>query len=158
MIRVRQPLDEHPFELLFGLLAILAGAALSAGVIAPTSINASLPELVVRAWGGTQLLAGMLMVSGIVLPYIRPPLLLLGLRLERGGLWPLSGAAAVYGLVALAFAGGRAAYTAGVLVAVMVACVSRARAVARLERTIIKHSRGRAVPRQEGHIVSDDGD
>lgn len=136
------PLSEHPFELLFGLLAFLAGLALTLGAVAPTSLNATLPVIVVRAWGVSQLLAGTFMVVGIVIRYWRPALFVYGLRVERAGLVPLSAACAVYGIVAIGYAGVRALYPAGVLAAVAIACLARTRAVAHLEQTIRRHSAG----------------
>lgn len=135
------PIAEHPFELLFGMLAILSGTALMFGAVAPTSLNATLPPAVVWAWGATQGMAGLLIVAGIVVRYLRPALLIVGFRMERAGLWPLSTAAGVYGIAALGYAGPRALYPAGVLAAVAAACVARALAVARLERTIRTHTR-----------------
>ncbi|MFI7113943.1 hypothetical protein ACIBK9_47035 [Nonomuraea sp. NPDC050227] len=136
------PLAEHPFELLFGLLFLLNGTAISFGAGPPASINATLPPAVVLAWGAIQLLAGLLIVAGIILRYWRPSLLLLGLRLERAGLWPLAAAVSVYGVVVVRYAGAPAVYTAGVLAAVAAACAARARTLARLEKTIIKYSGG----------------
>jgi hypothetical protein len=136
------PLAEHPFELLFGLMAFLSGLGLTLGAVAPVSLDATLPPSVVWAWGGIQLLAGALIVVGIVVRYLRPALLIVGFRLEQAGLWPLAAVAAVYGAVAVGYAGTRALYPAGVLVAVAAACVARAIAVARLERTIRKHTFG----------------
>lgn len=76
-------LAEHPFELLFGLLALLNGAALT-----------------------------------------------------------LAAVAAVYSVVALGYAGAGALFPVGVLAAVAVACVARARALAALERAIVQHMGG----------------
>lgn len=135
-------LAEHPFEVLFGLLAFFNGASLALGAVGPASFNATLPPLVVAAWGVAQFVAGGLIVVGIVLRYVRPALLLAGLRIERAGLWPLAAVAAVYSVVALGYAGQKALFPVGVLAAVAAACVARARAVAALERTIIKHSGG----------------
>lgn len=135
-------LAEHPFELLFGLLFALNGLSLAAGGTPPASLNATLPSLVVTAWGVAQLVAGALIVVGIVLRYVRPATLLIGLRLERAGLWPLAAVAAVYSVVALGYAGTRALFPVCVLAAVAFACVARARAVASLEATIRKHTRG----------------
>lgn len=134
------PLAEHPFELLFGLLAFVAGLGLTLGAVGPASLHATLPFAVVKAWGLVQLLAGALIVTGIVMRYARPPLLVIGLRLERAGLVPLAAAATVYGVVALGYAGPRAIYPVAVLLAVALACLSRVRTIARLERTIRKHS------------------
>ncbi|TYB69755.1 hypothetical protein FXF51_06215 [Nonomuraea sp. PA05] len=136
------PLAEHPFELLVGLAAFLSGAALVFGAGPPTSLNATLPPAVAWAWGGIQLLAGALIIVGIVIRYWRPALLIVGFRMERAGLWPLAAAATVYGIVVVGYAGVRAIYPAGVLVAVAVACAARAVAVSRLEKTIRKHTGG----------------
>lgn len=136
------PLADHPFELLFGVIALLGGVALVASGAAPASIDATLPVVVVRAWGLVQAGAGALIVAGIVVRYWRPALLLVGLRLERAGLWPLAAACAVYGVVAVVYAGPKAMYPGGVLTVIAVACVARARSVARLEATIRKHVGG----------------
>ncbi|NJP24471.1 hypothetical protein FLW53_09665 [Microbispora sp. SCL1-1] len=136
------PLADHPFELLFGVIALLGGVALVAAGAAPASINATLPVLVVKAWGLVQAGAGALIVSGIITRYWRPALLLVGLRLERAGLWPLAAACAVYGVVAVVHAGPRAMYPGGVLMVIAAACVARARAVSRLEATIRKYVGG----------------
>ena len=135
-------LAEHPFELLFGLLALVSGLSLASGARAPASLDATLPPAVVIAWGITQVVAGALIVTGIILRYARPALLLVGLRLERAGLWPLAAVAAVYSVVALGYAGSRALFPVGVLAAVAAACVARARAVAALDKAIVKHSGG----------------
>ncbi|MEO3856249.1 hypothetical protein [Acrocarpospora sp. B8E8] len=131
-------LSEHPFELLFGLIAILGGAAAALGVVSPTSINALLPLLVVRAWGVLQLAAGVSVVAGIVLS-ARADRLVLGWRLERAGLWPLAATLIIYAGVALAHSGMRALYPASFYLVFAAACVARARALARLEETIRKH-------------------
>jgi hypothetical protein len=136
------PLAEHPFELLFGLVAALSGLALTFGAVGPASLNAVLPRSVVLAWGGIQLFAGALIIVGIIIRYLRPAQLIVGFRLERAGLWPLAAAATVYAVVAVGYAGPPALYPAAVLVAVAVACGARAAAVARLERTIRKHTQG----------------
>jgi len=137
------PLAEHPFELLFGLVAVGGGVALLAGVTTPTSLIATLPRPVVTGWAVTELIGGALILVGILLRHARPSLLLLGLRLERAGLWPLSAAAAVYSVAALGYAGLGGLYPVSILLAVAVACVARARAVAGIESTIRKHSGGR---------------
>lgn len=129
-----RPLGERPFELLFGGVATVAGALTAAGFVGSASINASLPMPVVRAWGVLQFFAGALVVAGIVLTYVRPRALALGWRLERAGLWPLAATLAVYSAVALAYSGLRAAYPAAIFAAFSVACMARARALARLER------------------------
>ncbi|MER6942478.1 hypothetical protein ABT294_00520 [Nonomuraea sp. NPDC000554] len=139
------PLAEHPFEILFALLAFLNGLALTLGGSRPASLNATLPGVVVWAWGAIQVFAGAFIVAGIVLRYVRPAFLMIGLRLERAGLWPLSAAAAVYSVVALGYAGLRVLYPVSVLVAVAVACIARARAVAGIEKTVLKHTRGGSV-------------
>lgn len=136
------PLAEHPFELLFGLLAFAGGTVLTLGFVTPASLNASLPGLVVRVWGAMQLMAGALIVAGIILRYWRPAFVLVGLRLERAGLWPLAAACTVYGVVALGYAGLRAVYPAAVLLAFAAGCVARARSVARIESTIRRHQGG----------------
>lgn len=135
-------LAEHPFELLFGLLAFFNGASLALGAVGPASFNATLPPPVVAAWGVVQFVAGGLIVTGIALRYVRPALLLIGMRLERAGLWPLAAVAAVYSVVALGYAGQKAVFPVGVLAAVAVSCVARARAVASIEKTIAKHTGG----------------
>lgn len=136
------PLAEHPFELLIGLLFLLNGLVLTLGAGPPASLTATLPPVVAWAWGAIQMLAGALIIVGIVIRYLRPALLVVGFRLERAGLWPLAAAAAVYGIVALGYAGVRALYPVSVLAAVAAACVARAVAVSRLERTISKHTGG----------------
>lgn len=133
------PLAEHPFELVLGFVALLSGVALTAGAGPPASINATLPHLVVLAWGAIQVLAGVLIIAGIVIRYLRPALLIVGFRLERAGLWPLAAAATVYGVAGLGYAGLPALYPVGTLLAVAAACAARAAAVSRLERTIRKH-------------------
>ncbi|MFI6496921.1 hypothetical protein [Nonomuraea typhae] len=138
-------LAEHPFELLFGVLFLLSGLALALGAVPPTSLNATLPAAVVAAWGVVQLVAGLLIVVGITIRYAKPSLMVLGLRLERAGLWPLAAAVAVYGVAAIGYAGARAIYTAGVLAAVSAACVARALAAGRIEKTIVKYTRGGSV-------------
>lgn len=135
-------LAEHPFELLFGVLALLNGAALTLGAVRPISLDATLPAAVITAWGVAQFVAGGLIAVGILLRYIRPAHLLIGLRLERAGLWPLAAVAAVYSVVALGYAGPRALFPVGVLAVVAVACMARARTVAALERAIVKHAGG----------------
>lgn len=135
-------LTEHPFELLFGLLFAVNGLSLTLGGVPPASLNATLPPPVVAAWGVAQLLAGALIVTGIILRYARPALMLIGLRLERAGLWPIAAVCAVYSVVVLGYAGPRALFPVGVLAAVAAACVARARSVAALESTIRKHTRG----------------
>ncbi len=133
------PLAEHPFELLFGVVEFGAGLALVLGAVPPASLNSTLPPVVVWVWGVMQLLGGALIIAGIVLRYARPHLVLLGLRLERAGLWPLAAACATYSLVVLGYAGMRALYPAAVLLAVAVACGARARSVAGIERTIHRY-------------------
>ena len=135
-------LTDHPFELLFAVLAFFNGLALALGAVPPASLNATLPALVVSAWGVAQFLAGGLIVTGIILRYARPALMLIGLRLERAGLWPLAAVCAVYSVVALGYAGPRALFPVAVLAVVAAACAARARAVAALEATIRKHTRG----------------
>lgn len=136
------PLMENPFELVFGLAAFLSGSALVLGAVAPTSLNATLPPVVVWAWGAIQGMAGLLILVGLIIRHLRPRLLILGFRLERAGLWPFAAAAGVYGIAALGYAGPKALYPVGVLVAVSAACVARALAIARLERTIRMHTQG----------------
>jgi hypothetical protein len=136
------PLAEHPFELLFALLALFNGAAIAAGVAPPASFNATLPPPVVIAWGLTQALAGACITAGIIIRYSQPALLAIGFRLERAGLWPLSAVAAAYSAVALMYAGLPAAFPVGVLAAVAIACAARARRIAALEKTIRKHAPG----------------
>lgn len=82
------------------------------------------------------------MVTGIIVRYWRPALLLVGLRVERAGLVPLAAACTVYGVVALGYAGVRALYPVSVLVVVAGACLARAHAAAGLEHTIRKHASG----------------
>ncbi|MEV4093780.1 hypothetical protein [Streptosporangium saharense] len=134
--RTVQALGEHPFELLFGALAAVAGTFAVLGVVGSASVNALLPMPVVRAWGALQLLAGVLMVTGILLPYVRSRALVLGWRIERAGLWPLAATAATYAVVVLAYSGTRALYPAGVYLAIAVACLARAVAVTRREREL----------------------
>ncbi|MGI5155835.1 hypothetical protein [Microbispora sp. CA-102843] len=136
------PWGDHPFELLVGLMAIVGGAASALGVISSTSIYASLPLPVVRAWGALQFVAGTLMVTGILLRYTRRERLLTGWRIERAGLLPLAATAIVYATVVLAYAGTRAIYPAGIYIAAAIACASRARTVARLERVVRGHAEG----------------
>ncbi|MFI7126004.1 hypothetical protein ACIBQ1_09940 [Nonomuraea sp. NPDC050153] len=136
------PIVEHPFELLIGLLFLLNGLALTLGAGPPASLNATLPAALVWAWGAVQFFAGGLIVVGIVIRYLKPALLVVGFRLERAGLWPLAAAAAVYGVVAVSYAGARALYPVSVLVAVAAACIARAVAVGRLEKTILRHTQG----------------
>lgn len=131
-------LSAHPFELLFGVLAVCAGTALTLGAVAPVSLNATLPALLVRIWGATQLLAGVLIVTGILLRYWRPARLVVGWRLERAGLVPLAAAIAVYGIAALAYAGPRAIYPVSLYAAFAVGCLTRARAIARMERRVLE--------------------
>ncbi|MFB9248562.1 hypothetical protein ACFFWE_10010 [Sphaerisporangium melleum] len=116
-----------------------AGVALILGVVPPASLNSTLPGVVVWVWGVMQLLGGALIIAGILLRYLRPAFLLLGLRLERAGLWPLAAACSVYGLVVLGYAGVRALYPAVMLLAFAVACGARARSVAGIERTIHRY-------------------
>lgn len=131
-----RPLAEHPFELTFGLLFALAGAAVAFGGIASTSINALLPVWVVRAWGGVQAVAGVLVVAGIILRYWRPALVLVGLRIERAGHIPFVAATSVYLAVAITYAGTRALYAVAAYLAFAVASGFRARATILIERGI----------------------
>lgn len=134
------PLSEHPFELLFGLIAILGGAAAAVGVVSPTSINAVLPLLVVRAWGVLQLASGVAVVAGVVVSS-RSGSLLTGWRVERAGLWPLAATLVIYVVVALVYSGTRAIYPAAWYAVFAAACIARARALSRLEATVRKHTR-----------------
>ncbi|GAA3077768.1 hypothetical protein [Streptosporangium carneum] len=134
--RRTKALGEHPFELFFGGLAVFAGAFAVLGVVGSASVNALLPLPVVRAWGALQLLAGVLMVAGILLPYVRPRALVLGWRIERAGLWPLAATAVIYAVVVLAYSGTRALYPAGVYLALAATCLARAATVTRLEREL----------------------
>jgi hypothetical protein len=136
------PLAEQPFELLFALLAIFNGAAITLGAVPPASFNATLPPPVVAAWGLTQALGGGLIAAGVILRHTRPALLIVGFRIERAGLWPLAAVAAIYSAVALAYAGQRAIFPVSVLAAVAVACAARARRITALEATIRKHTPG----------------
>jgi hypothetical protein len=136
------PLAEHPFELLFAILAVFNGAAITLGAVPPASFDATLPPSVVAAWGFTQALGGGLIAVGVILRYAKPALLVVGFRIERAGLWPLAAVAAIYSAVALAYAGPRALFPVSVLAAVAVACAARARRVAALEATIRKHTPG----------------
>jgi hypothetical protein len=140
-MRRSESLAERPFELLIGALSVFGGAAIPLGMVPPTSLNATLPEGLVLAWAVIQIAGGALIVTGIVLRCARPALLMLGLRLERAGMWPLSAACAVYGLVAIGYAGARALYPAGILLAVAAACVARAYKVAQIEKLIRRHTR-----------------
>lgn len=144
MTRRRAAFAEHPFELLFGLIAVLGGSAAALGIVSPTSINAVLPLPVVRAWGALQLLAGALVLVGILISYGRPRATVLGWRIERAGLWPLAATLIVYGVVALAYSGMRALYPVAFYLAFAAACIARARAVARLEQAV------RAAGRRDG--------
>lgn len=132
------PLSEHPFELLFGILAVVGGAAAAFGVVSPTSINAVLPLAVVRAWGVLQMAAGLSMATGIFLAS-RHGSLLLGWRLERAGLWPLAVTLVIYAAVAFAYSGSKAIYPASWYLVFAAACIARASAVARFERTVRRH-------------------
>ncbi|WP_204042775.1 hypothetical protein [Acrocarpospora phusangensis] len=129
-------LAEHPFELTFGLLFALVGAAVAFGGITPTSINALLPEWVVRVWGVVQVVAGLLVVVGIVIRYWRPALVLVGLRIERAGHIPFVAATTVYMAVAVAYAGTRALYAGALFLAFAVASGARAWATIVIERAI----------------------
>lgn len=132
------PLAEHPFELLFGAMAVLGGLAAALGVVSPTSINAVLPLPVVRAWGVLQMAAGLSIVTGFVVSARGS--LVLGWRLERAGLWPLAATLIVYAVVALSYSGVRALYPVSFYLAFAAACLARARAVARLEKTVRKYT------------------
>lgn len=129
-------LAEHPFELFFGVFFVLAGGALAFGDIAPTSVNALLPEVVVRLWGGLQLMAGLLIVIGFALRHGRPDLFLLSLRIERPGQAAMSVALIVYAVTATMYAGSRASYAVGFYVVLALACGARAYATLRMERRI----------------------
>jgi hypothetical protein len=129
------PLHEHPFALPIGLTAIGNGGALAAGLVGPASLNATLPEVLVRCWGGTQFIAGALIVAGIMVRY-SPALGLLGLRLERAGSIPLAAALAVYTITVIAYAGTRGLYPASICAAFALAFALRARSIARTEMRI----------------------
>lgn len=93
---IPRPLLFHPWELLIAGLCLLSGIPLAAGAPSPNSINQTMPELVVRLWGGTLAIGGAAIVAGLVLGYIRPRLLTVGWRIERGGLLALACASAVF--------------------------------------------------------------
>ena len=131
-------LSEHPFELLFGFIAIGGGLGAALGVVSPTSINAVLPMLVVHAWGVLQFAAGVAVVAGIVISG-RTGSLLTGWRVERAGLWPLAITLVIYAVVAIVYSGARAIYPAAWYAVFAAACIARARALSRLEATVQKH-------------------
>lgn len=119
---IPQPLLIHPWELLIAGLCLLSGLPLALGAPSPNSINQALPELLVRVWGATLASSGAAVTSGLVLPYIRPHLATVGLRVERGGLALLAAAASVFSIAIIVAAGWRGALPAATYLMFAAAC------------------------------------
>lgn len=118
------------FELLIGVLAVIAGLTLivQPGALEGSSLGKFAGELV-WAWNMTYLVGGILVVGGI---------LGLSIRLEVAGLALLGTASTTYGIALIVTFGSQATLSIASSVAVVAACAMRVitvlRTIRRLER------------------------
>jgi hypothetical protein len=132
---------EDTFELFFVLLCVVSGIPLMLGVVSsPQSLEAALPELLIRIWGATLLLGGLVALCGIGLRHEdnfkikRRPRFIEGFILEGAGLVALASAAAVIALALIVLTGTKALFGVSTYFMFVLACLFRYRHIRKVVR------------------------
>lgn len=121
---LRKTFQEHPFELFFAFFTIMVGFPLVVAGASPQSVQALLPEALVRLWGAEILFGGLLTMAGLIWPHSQT---------ERFGCTLLSAGCTVYGLVLLLVVGLQGAVAGSLILGFGLASGVRAYAINKVE-------------------------
>lgn len=125
----------HPFELAFAALFILVGGALAAkGHEVRLSSVQELPMALVVGWEVCLLLGGPAIAVGLCWRGSE----LMARAIERAGLYLAAAAWSTYALTIGVMTHGNAAVPVGQAVAIALACLLRAYALSRVDRSVVK--------------------
>lgn len=113
---VPAPLMGNSFEVFTAALCLVSGLPTLLAGPTPTSLEALLPPVLVRVWGGELVIGGALIVAGVLTNRH---------RLERAGLVQLGPASLAYGIALLVALKLAAAVAAGLTVALALTCAAR---------------------------------
>jgi len=129
---------EDQFKVFLAVLCALSGVPLLAGKYpAPTSLEASLPHLLIRLWGATLAFGGGLVIAGILIRHAKERRWFLeGLMIESAGLLPLGAAALVLAITAVFAVGVGATFGASIYVMFAAACCARTWAIRRIVKQL----------------------
>lgn len=126
------------FELFVALLCMISGLPLAFGVApSPNSAIAVMPTWTFFAWGVFLSLGGFCTVTGILWRYIDKRQFMVGLLIEKAGLFMLMAECLVLAIAVVYYAHGPGSLQAGILVALVLACWSRIRTINK-EASIVK--------------------
>jgi hypothetical protein len=127
--RVPNRLLLNPFEMFLGILCVLSGLPILAGVTPkPGSLDALLPSPVVYGWSVLLVIGGVLVVAGVGRARWQSA--------ELGGLTLLANAAIVYALAITVVLGTAGLVAAAIVAAFGLACIARIAVIVNYRRVV----------------------
>lgn len=135
-MRMPDVIMDRPFEVLVGFLCVQSGIVMAIFGIAPVSVTATLPAILIHIWGSVLALGGSLLLSGIYARYVREKFLL-GLLIERAGYYPLVSGTLAYSAIIIYRAGLDGAFPSMTYLVFATICALRYHRVS----TMLRHLR-----------------